>query len=245
MRYTGAAYGDVRGRTEPYFKGALEGEIMIFRLAFWILSNTITRTILLFALGAFALVGGFGMADEAVKYKKGPQNASIETLPAKIKYEYVKLDAESDGNYVYFESTDSKTKAKELTLFYPLYNKKDLESDSQKPHVTALVKHLLPNEQEGCVKAENCLASGALKLQGRLTNEPFDVSSYTDDTSKKDVLDLLREDYTIDNKTLYMDADWTPSTSEGAGGMQIAGVALLLGAGASFGIPMMMRRRNA
>jgi hypothetical protein len=235
------------GRTKPHFKGALEGEKMIFRLAFWILSNTITRTVLLLALAAFALVGGFGMADEAVKYKKGPQVASLETVPTKIKYDYVKLNAETDGGYVYFETTNSKTKAKDYTIFYPVYNKKDLDAsfDSKKPHVTAIVKDVLMSEQEGCVKAENCLESGMLKLQGRLTNAAFDVSEYTDDDTKKDVFDLLREDFTIDNKTLYMDADWTPSTSEGAGGMQIAGLALLLGAGASFGIPMMMRRRTA
>ena len=216
---------------------------MLFRLALWILSNTVTRTVLIFALAALALVGGFGMADEAVKYKKGAQPASLERIPDKFKYDYVKLDADVDGSYVYFVSTDAKTKAKEYTLFYPAFNAKDGASDAAKPHATAIVKQVLSAAEEGCVTKDNCLEAGVLKLQGRITHAPFDVSELSDDTSKKDVFDLLREDLTIDAKTVYVDANWTPSTSEFAGTVQLIGVGLLLAGLASFGIPMMLRRR--
>ena len=216
---------------------------MLFRLAFWILRNTVTRTVLIFALAALAIVGGFGMADEAVAYKKGIQPASLENIPAKFKYDYVKLDADVDGNYVYFVSTNPKTKAEDYTLFYPAFNAKDGASDAAKPHATAIVKQVLSAAQEGCVAKEDCLESGILKLQGRITHAPFDVSEFTDDDTKKDVFDLLREDFTIDAKTVYVDANWTPSTSEFAGTVQLIGVGLLLAGLASFGIPLLLRRR--
>ncbi len=216
---------------------------MLFRLVFWILSNTVTRTVLIFALAALAIVVGFGMADEALKYKKGAQPASLENIPAKYKYDYVKLDADVDGNYVYFVTTDSKTKAKEYTLFYPAFNARDGAGKAAKPHATAIVKQVLSAADEGCVTKENCLESGVLKLRGRISHAPFDVSEFSDDTSKKDVFDLLREDFTIDAKTVYVDANWTPSTSEFAGTVQLIGIGLLLAGLASFGIPMLLRRR--
>jgi hypothetical protein len=218
---------------------------MLYHLVFWILRNTIARTVLLFGLAAAAIVGGFGMADEAVKYKRGAQAVSLETLPKTVKYDYVKLDTKSDGYYVYMETTNEKTKAKDYTLFYPVYNSKDyraLES-SRKPHITAVVKHTLAQSQEGCIKLENCLETGAMPMQGRLTLMPFDVSEYTDDSSNRNVLNLLEEDYTLDGKTVYLDADWVPSTSQGAGTVQLIGLGLLVAAFASFGIPMLLRRR--
>jgi hypothetical protein len=220
---------------------------MLFHLALWILRNTVTRTILLFAAAALAIVGGFGMADEAVKYQKGAQAVSLDTAPKSVKYEYAKLTTKSDGYYVYMETTNEKTKAKDYTLFYPVYNSRDYRAleGSKKPHVTAVVKHTLSSEQEACVKQENCLEVGAMPMQGRLTSEPFDVSEYTDDASKKTVLDLLAEDYTLDRQTVYLDADWTPSTSEGAGTIQIIGAGLLVAGLLSFGIPMALRRRRA
>jgi hypothetical protein len=220
---------------------------ILLRLLIWVVTTTWARTTAL-ALGAvLAIVGGFGQADEAVKYKKGAQTMSLETMPAKINYDFVKLDALSDGGYVYFESSRERSSAKDYTIFYPVYSKADYDKSlaTKKPRVTAIVKDMLESNQEFCVQKESCLKEGVQRLTGRVSNKPFDVSSYTDDKSNKTVFDLLNEDLTIDKKTVYIDADWRPSTSEGAGGTQLLGVGLLAGAVASVGVPRLLHRRAA
>jgi hypothetical protein len=216
-------------------------------LIFYVWKNRYLRYPILLLIGGFIYLMGAGAGNEATKYKDGPQTVDIQTLSAEnLEYDYIKLTGGiADGAYYYTYYTEGKDEEqadedKAIELYYALHTLEGLDSVLAGEQIPAkvLVKQFLPKEERACIDTpEGCDISGEMTLEGRLSKEP----PLTADKAYFD--ELVKDYYTIDGNTLYLDTFWKPSTSGGASalrGVSLGWIGLTL-AGLAYGI---FRRRN-
>jgi len=186
------------------------------------------------------------MSGEQAKYRKGPREFSLES-PELPKYDYVKLEPLSSGDYLYIESGLKNSPKRDYTLYYPVHSQKDLTQATQKgekAHATMVVKHKLTSSEEFCIKTQaGCVPEGTVKLVGRVSSTPFEDSGSTQREGRQSVVSVLGKSFSLDAQTLYLDADWLPASSQSSRGTLVLGALALLASAASFGLPLLMRRR--
>jgi hypothetical protein len=177
---------------------------------------------------------------EADSYKDGPKAADVETLSAdSLEYDYVKLTGLNDSAYIYSYFSEGKDEEnvnteKAVILYYTLHTLKefDLAIAGEQSRPAVVVRQHVPIEERACVESEDgCLAGGEIVLEGRLSKDlPF-----PDD---KEAVDKLAADflYSVDDNTLYLDADWQPKSVEetSGGGSFWIGFTVLWGALTAF-----------
>jgi hypothetical protein len=157
---------------------------------------------------------------EAAKYEDGPKAADVETLTQEsLEYDYVNLTGLNDSAYIYSyfsEGNDEENvnTEKAVILYYTLHTLKefDLAIAGEQSRPAVVVRQHVPVEERACVDSEEgCLVGGEITLEGRLSKDV----SFPDD---KEAVDKLAADflYTVDDNTLYFDADWRPVTAESA-----------------------------
>jgi hypothetical protein len=176
----------------------------------------------------FTLMGvGFYFLSEGDKreaniYKDGPKAADVETLTQdSLEYDYVKLTGLNDSAYIYSyfsEGNDEENvnTEKAIILYYTLHTLKefDIAIAGEQSRPAVVVRQHVPLEERACAESEEgCLVGGEMTLEGRLSKD----LSYPDD---KEAVDKLAADflYTLDDNTLYFDADWRPKTVEATSG---------------------------
>jgi hypothetical protein len=204
----------------------------------------------LFALLTLMGVGFYFLSQgdkaEADQYKDGPKTADVETLIAEtsgaedLEYDYLKLTGLSDSAYIYSYFSEGKDEEtvdtqKAIILYYALLNLEefDLSIAGEQSRPTVVVRQVVPEEKRACIETEDgCLTGGETTLEGRLSKDPI----YPD--SDQESLDKLAKDllYTLDDNTLYFDADWRPKTVEetSGGGAFWIGFSVLWGVATAF-----------
>ncbi len=214
-------------------------------LIVWIFKNMWARAALLIFVGSFAWLGGMGSAEEAQKYKKGPQITDVQDLGTRFqKYDYFKTKGFSDGYYVYLEITKTRNgieTGKNYILYYPLMNKGEFgklvdgkSTNEVRPSI--IVRQAL--DDGACIKTQDgCLKIGTREITGR-TMAAFENKDDVDAFQK------LQKEYQIDSKTLVFDADWTPATASDASFAQTLGKILLAIGLISIPVSLSLRRRN-
>ncbi len=174
------------------------------------------RGLLMTVIGLGMVVAGFGQTNQAKDYQQGAVAYSLEN-PQPIKYNFLKLDGRTDGRYSTFETTE-----KAYGVFYALYAK---NAASNTP-AAAIVRAWLPYEKYDCVKQNNCIQAGLVRVSGLGSSDAFDLSATTDNAA--DVFAKWNKVGLTDQKTVYLIADWQPSTGGdslllfGVGGLLIA-----------------------
>jgi hypothetical protein len=214
-------------------------------LMLWIFKNMWARAALLILVGSFAWLGGMGNAEEAQKYKKGPQVIDAEALRTRFpKYDYFKTKGFSDGYYVYLEITRTRNgieTGKNYVLYYPLMDKAgftDLANGKSTTEVrpTVIVRQVL--DDGACIKTQDgCLKIGTREVTGRAMTE-------FEDKDDLDAFQKLQKEYKMDSKTLVLDAHWKPSTASDASFAQTLGKILLAIGLISIPVSLSLRRRH-
>ncbi len=176
------------------------------------------RGLLMTVLGLGMVVAGFGQTSQASVYQKGAVAYSLEN-PQPIDYDFLKLEGRTDGRYSTFE-----TKEKAYGVFYALY------ATPEATQAAAIVKAWLPYEKYDCVKQNSCIKAGLVKVSGLGSSDAFDLSSTSDNAAE--VFAKWKTSASIDQKTVYLLADWQPSTAGSSILLfVVGGVLLLLGVG--------------
>jgi hypothetical protein len=180
------------------------------------------RGLLMTVLGIAFIVAGFSQRNEASTYQQGAVAYSLEN-PAPIQYDYLKLEGRTNGDYSIFE-----TKDKAYGIFYTLYT----PNTAPKSPAAAIVKAWLPYEKIACVQQKNCLQAGSISLVGKGSSDPFDLSSTSDNAAE--VFAKFNQNGLTNAKTVYLLADWQPSTGGNTLMLNIVGGLLLTLGSVSF-----------
>jgi hypothetical protein len=214
-------------------------------LILWVFRNMWARAALLIFLGSFAWLGGMGSAEEAQKYKKGPQVIDVQDLGTRFrKYDYFKTKGFSDGYYVYLEITKTRNgieTGKNYILYYPLMNKEEFAKlvdgkSINEVHPSIIVRQVL--NDGACIKTQDgCLKIGTREITGR-------AMTAFEDKDDLEAFQKLQKEYQMDNKTLVFDTDWTPATASDASFAQTLGKILLAIGLISIPVSLSLRRRN-
>lgn len=184
--------------------------------------NIWLRYSILLAVGIFIYLGGLSENDDAKKYARGPEAVDIESLSGKnLEYDYLTLTGLNDSYYIYAYFSEGKDeekidKDKAIILYYALHTLEELDVSiaGEQSRPTVLVRQVLPEDQRACVESEEgCLVGGEMTLTGQLTKE----MPYSGD-DEKEAFDKLAQDglYTVDENTLYFNADWDVPTESNA-----------------------------
>ncbi len=215
-------------------------------LIVWIFKNMWARAAMLIFVGSFAWLGGIGSAEEALKYKKGPQTTDVQDLGTRFKkYDYFKTKGFSDGYYVYLEITKTRNgieTGKNYILYYPLMNKDEFgklvdgkSTNEVRPSI--IVRQAL--DDGACIKTQDgCLKIGSREIKGR-------AMTAFEDKDDLDAFKKLQKEYQIDSKTIVFDADWRPSNASDASFVQTLGKLLLAIGLISIPVSLQLRRRNS
>jgi hypothetical protein len=184
--------------------------------------NIWLRYSILLALGVSIYLGGISENDDAKKYEGGPKEVDVESLSAKnLEYDYLTLTGLNDSYFLYAYFSEGKDKEKidkdkAIILYYALHTLEELDASiaGEQSRPTVLVRQVLPEEQRACVESEDgCLTGGEMTLTGQLTKErPFEGDD------EKEAFTKLAEGglYTVDENTLYLNADWDVPTESNA-----------------------------
>lgn len=221
---------------------------LLIRLVVFIWNTFWLRYTALLFIGGFIYLGGLGLTDEAKTYKDGPRAANVETLNAdNLKYDYLTLTGFNDSYYsfsYYSETTSDETvdTDKRVVLFYTLQTLAEAEASvaGEQSHAAVVVRQVLPDEKRACVQDDTCLEGGEMTLEGRLSRE-------LSNTSDQEAINMLAEGgfYTVDDTTLYFDANWQPATSGSASTTKNLGLGVMLVAALALPLNLFLRRRKA
>jgi hypothetical protein len=184
--------------------------------------NIWLRYPLFLLVGVFIYLGGISENDDAKKYEGGPKEVDVESLSAaNLEYDYLKLTGLNDSYFIYSYYAESKDEEKvdedkAIVLYYALHTLEefDVSIAGEQSRPAVLVRQVLPEDQRACVESEEgCLVGGEMTLTGQLTKEmPFS------DNDEKEAFTKLAEGglYTVDENTLYFNADWDVPTETNA-----------------------------
>ncbi len=197
---------------------------LIIHLVIFIWRNIWLRHIALFTMGLGLFFLGSGLSKEASVYQDGPKAVDAASLSENnLEYDYITLTGLTDGfHYIYYFEPENAANSndvdldKQIVLYYALLDQKQydrsIEGEQSKPAV--LVRQILPKDTDRtCAETdEGCLTPGEVTLTGRLMTGVFKE----EDT---DLFNSVVEEglYATNNKTLYFDADWKPTTTTNAG----------------------------